>query len=333
MFAAARKVVEWVQANKAKFGGAILALIIIQGVAAYSALTTSTEVTRTDALAEFHRRQSQSTASPAPGSSQPGSGPPGAQSSPGSGSVPAGGAGGPGGTKAGSPQPGNPQCDWNCPTSYTVPDPGVYEYFQCGRETGQCDGSASEPKGHEVLGVVGRDLPDRGQRIVATQDNTHWNNIHVYSEEHREEFDLAVSPSELVNSRYKVDLTVGGHTEVNDIRQNPPYRLVRFPVSLGDSWTGHWVDANGGGDADYTTTVVGKEELTIGGVKVRTWKIESRITLLGPKTRGSVHFIAWVAPDRRTDMQEYYDQDLTNEQNIPYKATWMVTLVKLEPQR
>ncbi|HLF69861.1 MAG TPA: hypothetical protein VI541_02775, partial [Actinomycetota bacterium] len=235
MSAVLRKVVGWVQEHKGRFGGALLALIIIQSFAAYSALTTSTTVTRTDALAEFRLRQSQGSASPDPASSQAGPGPSGAASAPGGGPPPGGGSGG---TKTASPQPGGPQCDWICPTSYTVPDPGVYEYFQCGRAAGQCDGSASEPRGHEVLGVVGRDLPDRGQRIVATQDNTHWNNIHRYSDEHREEFDLAVSPSELVNSRYKVDITVGGHTERNDIRQSPPYRLVRFPVVLGDSWTG-----------------------------------------------------------------------------------------------
>lgn len=319
----------WARLHRLRFGAAILALLAVQSAAAYSRLTSTTAVESGDALAEFRARQA----------SFP---PPDAAPSPGvpfeSGASPApppapGAAPGPAAGKASAASPAPQACDWACPSAFTPPERGVYSWFQCGKSSGQCSGAAGEPEATESVGGIPRTFPSEGTRTIIVTGASTWNNVHDYAEQHREEFDLTVDPSGVYNHRYKVDLTIAGRKESTDIRQVPPLRFAQWPMALGLAWTGEWKDPNGNSDARYECRVAAKETLTIGGEAVRTWVVEANLHLLGPKTRGEVFLRLWLAPDYRMTVQEYYDQDIRNENDIPYRGRWTVTLKDLRPRR
>jgi hypothetical protein len=227
-----------------------------------------------------------------------------------------------------------PQCDWVCSTNFTPPENGVYQYFQCGKTSGQCTGDPSEPTGTETIGPnQSRDFPRNGQRIITSTGARTWTNSHVYAQEHREEFDLAIDESGVFNSRYKVQVFFGPIEGGSEIKMQPPFRLNQFPASLGQAWNGSWTDSNRQGDGDYACKTVGKEELNIGGTKIRTWVVECRITLKGPENTGNVLIKFWVSPELRNTAQEMYDQSITSRTKGPYQGKWMATLSNVKPQR
>lgn len=307
----------------------ILAVLLLQAGVTYVQLRQTSEVTTQDALAEFRKRVASADV-PSPSLTPTGGD---AASAPGAAGVPAVGA-----TVASSPKPSpTATCDWACFASVGPPEFGVYEYWQCDRPEGGC-GATSAP-GFEKIGGIRRNFPLTGQRIISPGSSGKFNNLHLYAQDsdgrplHQEEFEMAVNEKGVFNHRYKVDITIGGHTETTDIIQQPYLQFISLPLSVGKSWSGEWKDANGYADARYTSTVTGKEELTIGGKKVRTWVVEAKMTLLGPKNRGEVKVVVWVAPEYRQTVQEHYDQKITNEQGIAYEGFWTVTLKNLQPSR
>ena len=178
-----------------------------------------------------------------------------------------------------------------------------------------------------------------GQRIISPGKGGRFNNLHLYAKDsdgrslHQEEFELGVDERGVFNYRYKVDITIGGHTETTDIIQNPFLQFVSMPLSVGKTWSGQWKDDNGFADATYRCTVIDKQEFVIAGKRVRTWVVEAKMRLLGPKNKGEVKVVLWVAPEYRQTVQEHYDQKITNAQGIAYEGFWMVTLKNLQPVR
>lgn len=317
----------WATAYRRRLVVLALVLLMVQMTAAYSVLTTTKEASFDAALEEFRERQAAVAASPAPQQTQASQEKP-SNAGP---ARPAGPAARTGTSGAANPaqQPG---CEWTCLSEIRPPEEGVYTWYTCGRETGQCTGSDSEPRGREDFGGLPRDLPRRGQRYVALTGSNTWNNVHIYAEEHREEFDLAVTRDGVFNSRYKVDIKIGPVGGGSDMRQSPPIQLIKFPLTDGLSWKGSWEDLNDGTNGSYSCRVAGREVLTIGGVKVRTWVIEAALKLQGPENEGEVNLRFWVSPENRQTVQEFYDQSIQTPQG-PYNGRWMVTLADLEPRK
>ncbi|HVF12878.1 MAG TPA: hypothetical protein VNA87_07320, partial [Actinomycetota bacterium] len=224
---------------------------------------------------------------------------------------------------------GAADCEWVCPTALQAPDPGVYSYFQCARTSGQCSGS-NEPEAWEEISGVRRTFKRDGSRYVTVSSKTQWNNVHFYADEHKEEFDLSINETGVYNSRYKVDISFGGLPGGEDIRMEPAFKITSFPLALGDKWTGSWTDANGKGNADYSSEVVGKEEITVAGRSFRTWVIAQHIRFKGPELTGTADLKFWLSPELRTPVQEFYDQKLQTSQGS-YVGFWMVTLSNPKP--
>lgn len=291
----------------------------------YNRLTSATAVTTSQALKEFHERQA-SAGGPQPG--EPGGNPISTTSA-----SPTPTVASP--TATGKPT-ATPTCDWACPASFTAPDAGVYEWITCAfeAEKKQCTGRSDEDEATESFGPgVTRPIPHEGQRIVTLKTPTLWTARHLYSEEHIEELDLMVDPTGVYMKRYLVDFDVPpvANPEPSEIKQNPPMKSVIFPTAAGQKWSGHWADDNKEADADYAAEVLAKEELTIGGRKLRTWVIEIRMNFLGPKTTGVAVVRLWVAPDVRQTVQERYDESL-NHEGQAYTAKWMTTMKSTKPQ-
>lgn len=313
---------------KSWLGIVLTVMLIAQGAALYERLTSTTAVDTADVLAEYRARQGEvdpSATAEASGVEAPTSQTAVSQPS----AVSAGAQGAQPQGQAPAAQAAN--CDWVCPTALEAPEPGVYSYFQCSRTAGQCTGS-NEPEGWEEIGGVRRSFKREGARYVTVSSKTHWNNVHFYADEHKEEFDLSIDSSGVYDSRYKVDISFGGIPGGIDIRQDPPFRITAFPLTEGQKWTGSWRDANGEADADYTSEVVGKEELTIAGKTYRTWVIRHHLQFKGPENFGTADLKFWLSPELRQPVQELYDQKLDTPQG-PYRAFWMVTLASPKPSR
>lgn len=325
----------WVAAHRGLYGALIVALLAVQVTAAYSVLTSSSEVTSNSAIDEFRRRQAEAQSPPDSTPSQDQSFPDASACSERDSdlrpcrateshlpvSAPAGAAG------------ATASCEWVCQGAIKAPEQGVYEWYQCGRDSGQCSGAATEPAGTEELGGIGREFPRKGQRSVIVTASNKWTSYHQYSDEHKEEFDLFIDSSGVLGERYKVDITIGGAPGGIHIKQTPAARYMQFPAAVGAAWSGHWQDDNREADADYTGRIIDKQELVISGRKVRTWVVEIKMKLLGPKSRGDVLVRLWVSPEQRQSMQEFYDQTVTDDHGFTYKAKWMITLSTLDPKR
>lgn len=314
----------WAAAHRWRYAALILAVVVLQGVVVYGVLTSTTEITTKQAVEEFRRRQQEvsaaepveSSASPAPASVE---GPAGPTTS---------------ASKArGEAQPAaQPGCEWVCATNFSAPPAGVYDWFQCGKETGQCTGADTEAAGSESFGGLGRPLPRTGRRSIIVVSANRWTSYHQYADEHKEEFDLYVDPTGVFGERYKVDIKIGPGSGGSDIRQDPAARFMQFPSALGLSWAGHWEDRNDNSDADYTGGIVDKQEVTVEGRKIRTWVVEMRMKLLGPRSTGDVFVRIWVSPESRQTIQEFYDQTVTDERGFQYRGRWMITLANLQPK-
>jgi hypothetical protein len=313
----------WVRTHRKTFALLIAVVFALDLTTLYYRFNSTTIVSSESAVDEFRQKQAQADAAqPAAPQGQPAAAQP-QQAAPAQSKAKSG---------AGATQ-AQAQCDWVCPSSFTPPENGVYQYFQCGRTTGQCTGDPSEPAGVESIArLPAREFPRTGHRIVTTTGPQTFTNEHVYAEEHREQFDLAVDPSGVYNSRYKVEINFGPTGGGSEMRQQPPFKLTQWPLSQGLAWSGSWTDSNRKGDADYGCKAVAKEELNIGGTKVRTWAIDCQIQLKGPENSGQVLIKFWVAPEFRTTVQELYDQKITTPQG-PYDGRWMVTLANLKPSR
>lgn len=314
---------------KSWLGIVLTVMLVAQGAALYERLTTTRAVDKADVLAEYRARQAKldpsATAEAPAGEAPP---PEGIASQPSPGLS--------GRAQVAQPRTQAPttpaaDCDWVCPTALEAPEPGVYSYFQCSRTAGQCTGS-NEPEGWEEIGGVRRSFKREGSRYVTVSSKTQWNNVHFYADEHKEEFDLSIDATGVYDSRYKVDISFGGIPGGIDIRQEPPFRITAFPLAEGKKWSGSWKDANGEADADYTSEVVGKEEMTIGGKTYRTWVIKHHLQFKGPKNFGTTDLKFWLSPELRQTVQELYDQKLDGPQG-PYRAFWMVTLIDPKPSR
>lgn len=194
------RLTSWAAAHRWRYAALILAVVVLQGVVVYGVLTSTTEITTKQALEEFRRRQQEvsaaepveSSASPAPASVE---GPAGPTTS---------------ASKArGEAQPAaQPGCEWVCATNFSAPPAGVYDWFQCGKETGQCTGADTEAAGSESFGGLGRPLPRTGRRSIIVVSANRWTSYHQYADEHKEEFDLYVDPTGVFGERYKVDIKI-----------------------------------------------------------------------------------------------------------------------------
>lgn len=307
-------------------GIALVVILVAQGAALYERLTSTEAVDRADVLAEYRARQNKvdpsATTGVPSGESQP-------QTT--ASQLPASSAGGAPQRPAGQAPSAAADCDWVCPTALQAPEAGVYSYFQCSRTAGQCTGS-NEPEGWEEISGVRRSFKREGSRYVTVSSKTQWNNVHFYADEHKEEFDLSIDETGVYVSRYKVDITFGPVPGGIDIRQEPPFRITAFPLAVGQKWNGSWKDANGEADADYTSEVVGKEEITVAGKTYRTWVLQHHLTFKGPKNFGTADLRFWLSPELRQPVQEFYDQKLDTPQG-PYRGYWMVTLANPKPTR
>lgn len=312
-------------AHKLQFGILLVVLALVQGVAVRSALTSSTAVSEVDAVEEFRQAKSQETrkGTEAPQDVQP--------TTAAAGPVATATSAAPTTSKGKAAPVGQAQiCDWTCPTTYTAPSEGAFRYFQCGRSTGQCNGS-DDPEATESVAGVSRPIPKEGFRIV-TSAGSGWTNRHRYSEEHSEQFEMTIDKQGVFNHRYLVELAFGGIPDEFDIRQVPGMQLVKFPITLNDSWKGSWKDPNETADGNYSVRVLGKEELKIGGKSVRTWKIIVTTELLGPRTFGRADLTFWYFAEKNLIVQEYYDQDVRDNTNVGFKGKWMATLASFNPQ-
>ncbi|MBW3590141.1 MAG: hypothetical protein KY429_12085 [Actinobacteria bacterium] len=315
----------WARTHRGQLALMIVGLILLSGFVAYSQLSTSTPVTSEEALSQF--RDSNLSFSPPPvaegvaeavapeqqQSGQPAGSQPGSQ--------PQGGA-----------QPAENPCDWACFDEPSPPENGVYEYYQCGRSSGQCTGAAPEPQGTESASGLSRPFPRAGQRIIRTTSERSWTNQHIYSQEHTEEFDLSADEVGVYNHRYKVNVNFGPIQGGSEMRMSPPIRFSSWPMSVGLSWKSSWTDTNREADGDYDCKASAKEEMLIGGTPVRTWLVECHLVLKGPHNRGDVFLKLWLAPEYRNTVQEFYDQNLQTPQGS-YSGKWMVTLANLTPKK
>lgn len=323
----------WAESHRLTYATLLAALLAVEVVAAGARLTSATAVPPAGALREFRNPRDPRVHAPAPPPPAAAPGSPGAvDGSTDTAPIP---AGAPAASPEATPVPASPAaCGWDCPYQ-GPPRAGVYEWHQCGGAAGRCTGDPSEPQATETIGAfapVTRSLPRRGTRTVTHTGPGTWTFVHAYAVEHTEEYEVASDAAGIHNHKLRVDLSLLGQSRTVRVTQEPPFTPFRYPAALGDIWSGHWDDPGGTAGGDYVCTVIGREELEIGGRTVNAWVVEVRIKLLGPRVGGDVTARLWVVPELTITAQEYQEQSLQDDQGMTYRARWMVTLVSVTPR-
>ncbi|MHB8507048.1 MAG: hypothetical protein ACYDGR_00150 [Candidatus Dormibacteria bacterium] len=318
----------------------LIAIVIAApaGAFVYHGLTTTTAASVTRAVADYRAAERSATlssptaypeASPSPTLLASLIGAPARATIPGPGNgVP--GARGTTSASAGSSTVAAPgACDWACPSGH-LPEGGVYTWYQCGRTDGSCTGAADEPAAGESLAGQYRNFPREGLRTVTITGGDTYTVKHTYANEHQDTFELSTDGAAVYLHRYRVDITVAGVTRTTDIVQSPAPANFRFPLHVGQSWSGTWKDQNGQGDAQYTVSVLDRQVIDVGGSPVKTWVVQFDTTLTGPHVTGRHTIKQWIAPQFGINVQDFYQENLNND-GIPYQGQWLMTLASLKP--
>jgi hypothetical protein len=86
-----------------------------------------------------------------------------------------------------------------------------------------------------------------------------------------------------------------GFEFVSEYHPSPPIKSLRFPLHVGDRWSGRWEAKTSG---DYEISVVGQERVTAGDGAVRTFRINT-FTRFEGELDGTADITVWIDPRTR----------------------------------
>ena len=136
---------------------------------------------------------------------------------------------------------------------FRVPAEGVYSYRTTGSE--------------EVsLGGGRHQYPERTYAAVRAKGGCDWDFEHRVLEEHVERRVQCSAPGQLTQKDERAEITFFGQANKADYRCDPPLVISRAGDGAGAKYTGACRSSEG--QFTMTTTFIGRERLTVGGVAV-----------------------------------------------------------------
>jgi hypothetical protein len=218
-----------------------------------------------------------------------------------------------GGTAAGGGTPstgGSP--------SLAEPATGVYQIRMSGHESVHFG----------PVSICNRDLPSSAQLSVSKAEGetpTSYVFDLPISGDHTERHIYRFEGDELFLDFEGARVTCAGISETSEVSFSPPELRARAPLSVGGSWSGR------SGDEDrtesYRTTVVRTESITVAGLTVPTFVIETSIDLTGNEN-GRRFQRWWYAPTLGLPVR-WYEEISAERRGATYSEQATFTVVSL----
>ncbi len=201
------------------------------------------------------------------------------------------------------------------PGSPFAPEPGVYTWRTQGFE--------------EAMGLR-RSFPSRSQRIVTAKSARDFAYEHVYSEEHREWFEVSASNGRADVPHIRTYVAFGPFDAEVNVDFVPPMLFASVPFAVGRTWKGRW---EGDTFGDYTARVFERRKFVVDGTDVEAWGIELLIRMHG-EVESEQRLKVWIDPKHRTTVrEEYVVTGRLRGKPGTYHGEWSISLLSLDPQR
>lgn len=198
------------------------------------------------------------------------------------------------------------------------PEPGTYTYTGSGRESVDALGGSEHVFPEEIPIVVQLDA----------EDECAWTSNVVYVKQHIEERNYCTKDGVLT------DLGFTRETEFFNQTQETVYECDENAWRLRTDWepgdTAKWTCTQSGGAATsaYVATLVGEEELKVGGETVETWHTKVQSTQTGD-TRGSDTSEFWLTESglivKFTTNLDVKTKSVLGDTNFKEQTSYMLT--------
>ncbi|MEY2477602.1 MAG: hypothetical protein QOG87_2917 [Actinomycetota bacterium] len=204
------------------------------------------------------------------------------------------------------------------PAPFRLPVQGVYAY---------------RTQGHETVSMGGgrHDYPERTFATVRAKGGCDWELEHRVLEEHIERRLQCSGPGQLTEKDERVDITFFGQKNTAYYRCDPPLVLAQAGDQPGAKRTGTCRADDG--QAVLTTTFVGRERLTIGGVAVDAIRVRMEGVVSG-RAEGTSFSDTWAHPDTGLMLKSIRKVDTRAKAfgtTVDYREEATYELEKLEP--
>lgn len=193
------------------------------------------------------------------------------------------------------------------------PEPGVYTWRTRGFE--------------ETTPGVRRAFPPESRRVVSHRENVGWTSRHMYSDQHDEWLDLALTGRGVIILAYQLRINFGPFKSERARTYDPPILGVPSPTGLEETWQGSWSDGAGtyeGRTFQHTTMRIGDKDIEV-------WGNELAVKIRGDE-HGEATFRFWWSPRHMMTVKE--EGNITMHRGSrTYHRESLITMVSTEPNR
>ena len=289
-----------------------IALVLCADVVLLTQQDQSTAVTLADAVEGFRSSVPEAGDAPAGGATAGESG----TTTTVAGATPAAAAA----TTAASTAPGPGSAGPTAAAAFSAPAEGVYSY---------------RTSGHEEVSLGGgrHDYPERSYAAVRRRAGCDWEIEHRVLEEHVERAVYCSQPGRLTHSEERSEITFFGQANGSTYRCDPPMVVAAVTDLPGTKRTVTCRAEDG--QAVITTTFVGRERLTVGGVAVEALRVLSEGVVSG-RAEGTSRSETWLHPD--TGLMLKHTRKVQTRADafgttVDYREDAAYELERLEPTR
>ncbi len=194
-----------------------------------------------------------------------------------------------------------------------TPEEGVYSW---------------DTEGWEEAAGIRRNFPEESQRIITASDGDSWKEHHYFSEEREIWTDFVITRDGAHVAMQRNRAKFGPVTNDSTVDFAPPMLVGLAQPQVGRSWTGEWKGRTSG---TYTGRVFDHSTMTIGGETVEVWGYETRMQMQG-ELNGTVIARVMYSPKYAMTVQEHYTQNIETDRGR-YRAEWTMTVTSTTPQR
>ena len=194
----------------------------------------------------------------------------------------------------------------------TTPEEGVYSW---------------STEGWEEAAGIRREFPRESQRIITASDGDSYKQHHYFSEEREIWSEFVTSKKGMHMASQRNRAKFGPVTNDSTITFSPAMLVGLAHPEVGKSWSGSWKGKTSG---TYAARIFDRGTMTVGGESLEVWGYELRLQMKG-ELEGTVFARIMYAPEHALTVQENYKQDIQSERGR-YRAEWSVTLKSTTPQ-
>lgn len=183
-------------------------------------------------------------------------------------------------------------------------------------------------EGYEQTPGTRRELPERSSRVITYDEKGAWTEHHIFSQQKEQWFGIKISEEGVATTDVRNRVVMGPVTVDKTVVFNPPMFVNRFPMKVGNTWSGEWSGKTSG---EYTAKTLDRTTLVIGGERVEVVLTEVSMQMRG-EVEGTSFVRSWVAPDYSLVVKQYQETNVTSGP-ADYYCEWSGQVTSLHPQR